>query len=157
VQINYHYKSIIEPFSPCLRFSLKTRIPGHRTTRPCSSKIASALIEMFHHYVETEMLILNNCIICSYEEVLKPQGFVIASIEDNDVAVEPRKVCLYACTKRACRFPLTHINHHYFWTTNFLASVCIVTGCKKTLLIICSKYILLYISVDYQAISGGNV
>jgi hypothetical protein len=106
-----------------LRFSLKTRTPGHHTTQQYSSKLASTPIEMFHHYVEAEMLILNNCLICSYEEVLKPQGFVIASIQDNDVAVEPRKVCLYACTKHASRFPVTHINHHYFWTTSFLASI----------------------------------
>jgi hypothetical protein len=48
------------------------------------------------------MLILNNRLICSYEEVLKPQGFVIASIEDNDVAVEPRKVCMHVQSVHAC-------------------------------------------------------
>ena len=29
---------------------------------------------------------------CSYEEVLKPLGFVITCIQDNDVAVKPRQV-----------------------------------------------------------------
>jgi len=28
---------------------------------------------------------------CSYEEVLKPLGFVITCIQDNDVAVKPRQ------------------------------------------------------------------
>jgi len=32
-----------------------------------------------------------NTTVLDYEEVLNPLGFVIESIEDNDVAVEPRK------------------------------------------------------------------
>jgi len=77
---------------------LKVRRPARHSTQQCSSKTppsSSSWTTALAVCAPSSVLAANanTCSddTCSYEEVLKPLGFVITCIQDNDVAVKPRQ------------------------------------------------------------------
>ncbi|XP_039825415.1 probable thiol methyltransferase 2 isoform X4 [Panicum virgatum] len=72
---------------------LKVRRPARHSTQQCSSKTppSSSSWTTALAVCAPSSVLAANANTCSYEEVLKPLGFVITCIQDNDVAVKPRQ------------------------------------------------------------------